>query len=72
MKRSNTKKVVKGMSAYLTEVENIKLGKSDIDFLMLNTLPICNYRCKKCFTSANSRAIKNPLTLKELKHFLHL
>lgn len=66
MKRPNTKKVVKGMSAYFIKVKNIELGKSDIDFLMLNTPPICNYQCKKCFTSARSIEIKNPLTLKEL------
>lgn len=66
MKHSNTKGVVKGMPAYFIEVENIEFGKSDIDFLMLNTPPICNYRCKKCFTFARARKIKNPLTLKEL------
>lgn len=62
----NLIKVVKGMPAYLTHVEKIELGKSNIDFLMLNIPPVCNYRCKKCFTRAGSREITNSLTLEEL------
>jgi MoaA/NifB/PqqE/SkfB family radical SAM enzyme len=64
-KNTQIKKVVKGMAAYFTEVKNIKLGSSDIDFLLLNVPPICNYRCKKCFTRAGFRKIKNPLSLDE-------
>jgi MoaA/NifB/PqqE/SkfB family radical SAM enzyme len=58
-------KVVKGMALYFSNVENIKLGSSDIDFLLLNVPPICNYRCKKCFTRAGRRKIKNPLSRDE-------
>lgn len=59
-------KVLKGMPGHLEKVENIGFGKSIIDFLLINFPPICNYRCKKCFTWASSRKIKNPLTLEEL------
>lgn len=66
-KRKNNKKqkVLKGMPDYLKKVENIALGKSIIDFLLINFPPICNYRCQKCFTWAHTREIKNPLTLGE-------
>jgi MoaA/NifB/PqqE/SkfB family radical SAM enzyme len=66
MSKNTNKKAVKGMATYFTEVKKIKLGCSDIDFLMLNVPPICNYRCKKCFTKAGTRKIKNPLSLDEL------
>lgn len=59
------KKVVKGMASYFSNVERIKLGLSDIDFLLINVPPICNYRCKKCFTRAGLRKIKKPLSLDE-------
>ncbi len=59
------KKVVKGMATYFNDVIKSKLGNSDIDFLLLNVPPICNYRCKKCFTRANLRDIKNSLSLDE-------
>lgn len=52
-------KVLKGMPAYLEQVKGIKLGETPIDYLMINVPPLCNYRCKKCFTSASSRKIKN-------------
>jgi MoaA/NifB/PqqE/SkfB family radical SAM enzyme len=66
MKSRNIRKVVKGMSAYYTDTEKIRLGRSAIDFLMLNVPPLCNYRCKKCFMQASSREVKNPLTLEEM------
>lgn len=53
------------MALYFTDVKKIKLGASPIDFLLLNVPPICNYRCKKCFTRASLREIKNPLSLRE-------
>lgn len=62
----NIRKAVKGMALYFTDVEKIELGLSDIDFLLLNVIPTCNYRCKKCFTMASLRKIRNPLTLNEL------
>jgi len=65
-KKQVINKIAKGMSTYFTEVEKIKLGESEIDFLLLNTPPICNYRCKKCFTWAKSRKIENPLKLSEI------
>ena len=60
-----TKKVVKGMASYFSDVKKIKLGQAKIDFLLLNVPPACNYRCKKCFTSAESRKAVTPLSLKE-------
>jgi len=57
---------IKGMATFYTEVEGIKLGKKPIDFLLINVPPNCNYRCKKCFTRANSRKIKNTLTLEDI------
>ena len=64
-KSNRPEKVVKGMALYFNKVKKIKLGLSDIDFLLLNVPPICNYRCKKCFTRASLRKIKYPLTLNE-------
>ncbi len=65
-KLKNKEKILKGMPGYFEKVENIILGQTPIDFLMVNTLPICNYQCKKCFTWAGKREIKNPLTLKKI------
>ncbi len=63
-------KIVKGMPLYFTNVEKISMGSSDIDFLMMNVPPICNYHCKKCFTKASLREIKNPLTSDEWYHII--
>jgi MoaA/NifB/PqqE/SkfB family radical SAM enzyme len=63
-------KVVQGMAQYFTEVKHLKLGRSGIDFLLLNIPPVCNYRCKKCFTSASLRTMRNPLTLPEWRYLI--
>lgn len=58
-------KAVKGMAKYFTDVEKIPLGVSDIDFLMINTPPYCNFSCIKCFTDAESRGAVEPLPLND-------
>lgn len=51
------KKALFGMPTHLGQVEGITFGQAPLDYLAVNTPPICNYRCDKCFTWAN----KNPL-----------
>lgn len=66
MRPKKTKRIVKGMSTYFEKIEGIDFKDREIVFLMLNTPPFCNYKCKKCFTWASSRKIENPLTLEEV------
>jgi MoaA/NifB/PqqE/SkfB family radical SAM enzyme len=61
-----TKKIVKGMPTYLEKIEGINFKDDSLIFLMFSVPPICNYRCKKCSTSAGSRKVKNLLTLEEI------
>lgn len=68
---SGADKVLKGSPIYFEAVERRTLGESALDFLALNTPPICNYRCEKCSTGARSRQVKDPLTLDETKKLLH-
>lgn len=65
-KMKKHKKALRGMPLYFNKVENIKFGKTPIDFLMVNSPPVCNYKCKKCFTWARSRKVENALSLKEI------
>lgn len=65
-----TRKVVKGMATYFNEVVGTPLGVSEADFLMVNTPPVCNYRCKKCFTMAEDRRTKNPLSLDDWRRVI--
>lgn len=65
-----TIKVVKGMPKYFEDVAKTPLGVSDIDFLLLNTPPVCNYDCRKCFTTANGRKPENPLTFEEWRRLI--
>jgi len=66
-KNNDTKKVLKGLSKYLENVEKVTLGKSLIDFLLINSPPICNYCCKKCFTlTYASPSTKDALNLTEI------
>lgn len=51
------KKALYGMPTHLSYVEGVELGETPLDYIAINTPPICNYRCEKCFTWAN----KNPL-----------
>jgi len=53
------------MASYFADVLHAPLGESEIDFLMLNVPPVCNYRCRKCFTNAGKRKIINRLSLKD-------
>jgi MoaA/NifB/PqqE/SkfB family radical SAM enzyme len=59
-------KIVKGMSTYLEKIEGVNFKDDRLIFLMFSVPPICNYRCKKCFTSAGSRRVKNLLILEEI------
>jgi len=67
---SESKKVVKGMATYFNDVKMTPLGASEADFLMINTPPVCNYRCKKCFTAAGERRTKDPLSLDEWRRII--
>lgn len=60
------KSMLRGMANYLENVEGRILGKAKLDFLMLNVPPVCNYRCKKCFTNAYDRKPENSLSLEKL------
>lgn len=57
---------LKGLPAYYNLWNDTKLGISDLEFLMLNVPPVCNYRCEKCFTSVANNNVKNSLTTSEI------
>lgn len=65
------KKALKGMPTHLENVEWIRFkdyvddSKNELVYLMLNTPPLCNYSCKKCFTKVSSRVPHNTLSLDE-------
>jgi MoaA/NifB/PqqE/SkfB family radical SAM enzyme len=66
-KNRESPKILKGLSLYLEKIEGVKLGESLIDFLMINSPPICNYHCKKCFTLAYApSSTKDALKLTEI------
>ncbi len=58
--------IVKGTSNYFENIENINLKDHDTVFLMLSIPPHCNYRCKKCFNSLDSKKIKKSLSLDDV------
>lgn len=59
-------KALKSMPAHLENVEWIKFWEVDMEYLMLNTPPLCNYECKKCFTKVSSRVPEKTLSLKKM------
>lgn len=59
-------KIVKGMPIYFEKIEGINFKSREIVFFMFSIPPLCNYRCKKCFTSASSRQVENLLTIEEI------
>ncbi|ENM5731871.1 radical SAM protein [Vibrio mimicus] len=61
---------LKGLPAHFNILPETKLGNSDIDYLLLNTPPVCNYDCEKCFTSATRKSPKNYLTTREIKDLI--
>jgi sulfatase maturation enzyme AslB (radical SAM superfamily) len=65
------KRALKWMPLHLENVENIKFWEVDMEYLMLNTPPLCNYECKKCFTEVTERAPKNTLSLDEMLKTIH-
>lgn len=52
------KKALYGMPNHLNLVEGIQFGKTPLDYIAINTPPICNYRCDKCFTWASLNPLK--------------
>lgn len=62
--------VVRGMATYFTEVADQPLGVSELDFLLLNVPPVCNYRCRKCFTGIGERKVVDPLPLPEWRRLV--
>lgn len=64
------KKVLKGMPLYLQKVEGIKFGETTLDYLCINMPPVCNYRCKKCFTWAGRHKLKNFIGVSKIKKII--
>lgn len=56
-------KALKWMPTHLENVEKVNFQDSEIVYLMLNTPPLCNYKCTKCFTKVSSRIPKDTLSL---------
>ncbi|HDO1312614.1 radical SAM protein [Aeromonas veronii] len=59
--------VLKGLPGYFELNATTKLGRHDIDYLLINVPPICNYDCEKCFTSAVKKEPQNYLKTQEIK-----
>ncbi|MFC3395071.1 radical SAM protein [Brenneria rubrifaciens] len=62
--------MLKGMPDFFN-MENItRLGERELDFLMINVPPVCNYDCEKCFTSAAKKNPEKFLSTKEVKYLI--
>ena len=66
------KRALKGMPLYLEEVEGIKFGETELDYLCINMPPICNYHCEKCFTWAGQYTPKNFIGVSKIKKILDI
>lgn len=64
------KKALYGMPTHLKLVEGIEFGQTPLDYIAINTPPICNYRCDKCFTWANKNPLKDYIGTSKLMDIL--
>lgn len=55
----------KGFPSHIEGAEKQKYGTTNLDYLLLNVPPACNYACEKCFTWANMNKITDYLKTDE-------
>ena len=69
----NYTKIFRYSPYFIEKVRGVRLGQERLDFLSLNILPICNYRCDKCFASIGGRlkSTKNQLSLNEIEEIIN-